>query len=306
MSRHLPSWAAVGLAVILATAGVARAGVPSVAVDIAPVHSLVARVMAGVGAPDLIVPPGASPHGHSLRPSEARAMQDADLVFWVGPELTPWLGDGIATLAPGADTTKLLDLPGTRVLDFREGAVFGGQADHGDHAHSSTRDPHAWLDPENATLWLDAIAAKLSAADPAHADAYTQNVAAARAEMDALTADIDATLTPVRAGRFIVFHDAYRYFETAFDMPAAGAISVGDASRPGPARIAAIRDRVAGAGVTCVLAEPQFNPGLARTVLGETDVRIAVADPLGSALAPGSGLYPQLLRDLAQALADCL
>ena len=340
MSRNLLP---LGLAA-LATAGTAHAEVPAVAVDIAPVHSLVARVMEGVGEPDLIVPPGASPHGYSLRPSEAKALQGAGIVFWIGPDLTPWLAETIMTLAPDADALELLAAPGTTELELREGALFeahdhddeehAGDEDHEDDEHAQeetgeagthddhdaeaaadgahdghdhgTLDAHAWLDPGNAQVWLDAIAAKLSSADPENAGAYFANAAESKAEMDTLVAEIDGILDPVRDGSFIVFHDAYQYFEAAFDISASGAISLSDAAKPSPARVAEIHERVSDANVTCVLTEPQFNPNLVETVLGGTEAQSGVLDPLGSDLAPGTDLYPRLLRNLAQTLAECL
>jgi len=328
--------------------GVAFAEVPRVAVDIAPVHSLVARVMDGVGTPDLIVQSGASPHEYSLRPSEATALQEADLVFWVSPDLTPWLGDAIETLATNATVTELLEADGTIELEFREGALFeaheehaegehegeehaegehddhegeehaegehhdhegeehaGEEAGHEGHDHGE-HDPHAWLSPQNAATWLNVIAGQLSATDPDNAGAYFANAAAGRAEIDTLTAEVNAMLEPVRGARFIVFHDAYQYFESAFDFPASGAISVSDASDPSPARIAEIRARIADEGIDCVLAEPQFNAGLVATVLDGTEAGTGILDPLGSDLEPGPALYPQLIRNLATNLAECL
>jgi len=326
--------------------GAAFADVPRVAVDIAPVHSLVARVMAGVGAPDLIVQPGATPHEYNLRPSDAAALQAADLVFWMGEDLTPWMDDALGTLADGATVTSLLHADGTVLLDFREGALFeahdhgsedehghdehaeneghdhGDEAahenghdhakhdddhhdDHDKHAHGE-HDPHAWLSPANAEVWLNLIAAKLSAADSENAGVYFANAAAAREELVALQAEVAAILEPVRGGRFIVFHDAYQYFEDAFDFPASGAISLSDASDPSPARVAEIRARIREEGVDCVLAEPQFNPGLVNTVLEGTEARIGVIDPLGSGIEPGADLYTQVIRNMATTLADCL
>ena len=357
--------------------GTAMADAPNVAVDIAPVHSLVARVMDGVGDPSLIVQPGASPHGYSLRPSEASALQGADLVFWIGEDLTPWLEDAIDTLAEDAAVTTLLEADGTTLLDFREGALFEAHdhddhydhghdghdehaedkdhdhdehdheehaeneehdhdheehaeekehdhddhgdedhAEHDDHGHEDhadhdghdhgEHDPHAWLSPQNASTWLNIVAAQLSAADPDNAGAYFANAAAARAEMEALAAEVNATLDPVRGGSFIVFHDAYQYFENDFGFPASGAISLGDASDPSPARIAEIQDRIQEEGVDCVLAEPQFNPGIVATVLDGTEASTGVIDPLGAALEPGADLYPQLIRNMAATLAECL
>jgi zinc transport system substrate-binding protein len=150
------------------------------------------------------------------------------------------------------------------------------------------------------------IAGQLSAADPENAGAYFANAAAARAEIETLNTDIMALLAPVRGGRFIVFHDAYQYFETDFDFPASGAISIGDASDPGPARISEIQARIAQEGIECVLAEPQFNPDMVATVLDGTQANTAVIDPLGSDIEPGPALYPQLMRNLASSLAGCL
>ncbi|MEM7630597.1 MAG: zinc ABC transporter substrate-binding protein [Pseudomonadota bacterium] len=369
--------------------GTALAEVPRVAVDIAPVHSLVARVMEGVGTPALIVQPGASPHEYSLRPSEASALQEADLVFWVGEDLTPWLEDAVETLATEATVTTLLESEGITLLDFRENALFEAHdhdagdehhgdedhADHDDHGHEEAKaeghehdhddhgheeasaeghdhddhgheeakaeghdhdhddhgheeasaeghddhghddhaghdhgahDPHAWLSTANAGAWLNVIAGQLSAADPDNAGAYFANAAAARQELETLSTEVNAMLDPVRGGRFIVFHDAYQYFEVDFDFLAAGAISVGDATDPSPARIAQIQERIRHEGVDCVLAEPQFNQGLVTTVLDGSDADTGVIDPLGAALEPGPTLYPQLIRNMAQTLAACL
>ena len=313
--------------------GWAYADTPQVAVDIVPVHSLVARVMDGVGTPDLIIQPGASPHEYSLRPSEAAALQNANLVFWIGPDLTPWLTDTIKTLAPDAAVTALMEVDGTIKLEFREGALFEAHAhedddDHVDEAHDDhdeearhddhdddetgheghgqgAHDPHAWLSPQNAMTWLNVIAGQLSAADPDNAGAYFTNAAAGRTEMEALIGEVIATLDPVRDGQFLVFHDAYQYFEMDFDFPASGAISIGDASDPSPARIAEIQDRIAEQGIDCVLAEPQFNPGLVATVLDGTEAGTGMLDPLGSDLEPGPALYSQLIRNLSTALAGC-
>ncbi len=332
--------------------GIAFAEVPRVTVDIAPVHSLVARVMDGVGEPSLIVAPGASPHEYSLRPSEASALQEADLVFWVGPDLTPWLNDAIGTLAGDATVTELLESEGTTELPTRESVLFeahqhgedehaddhegeehddhsheehashaddhgadhededhaaheGDGDDHGGHNHGG-HDPHAWLSPDNGAVWLNVIAGQLSAVDPDNAGTYYANAAAGRDEIETLRAEINGILEPVRGRNFIVFHDAYQYFENAFDFPASGAISVSDASDPSPARIAEIQTRVADQNVTCVLTEPQFSAGIVASVMEGSEARTGVLDPLGSDLDPGAALYPQLLRNLATALADCV
>ena len=341
MSRTLLSLTSI--AVLMG--GTAIADVPNVAVDIAPAHSLVARVMQGVGEPNLIVQPGASPHEYSLRPSEASALQEADVVFWIGEDLTPWMKDAVETLAAKATVISLLEADGTTLLDFREGALFdahdhddhdeGEKHGHDDHGHEDhdedhakhddhddhddhgdhddhaghdhgDHDPHAWLSLQNASSWVNVIAAQLSTADPDNAGAYFANAAAARTEFETLSSAVSARLDPVRGGRFIVFHDAYQYFEMDFDLPASGAISLGDATDPSPARISEIQERIRAQGVDCVLAEPQFNPGIVKTVMDGTDAKTGIIDPLGSELEPGVGLYPLLITNMANTLADCL
>jgi len=282
----------------------ARAQVEVVA-SIAPVHSLAARVMAGAGAPRLLLPPGASPHDYALRPSDAAALERARLVIWIGPAIEPWMERPLAALASGATVLRLDEVPGLTRLRVREGAAFEAHADETSRAEGDT-DPHLWLDPENAKLWLDAIAGALAEVDPANAGLYRANAAAARGELDAVSGEIAARVGPMTGRPFIVFHDAFHYFEHRFGIEAAGAVALSDARSPGPARIAAIRDLIAARGAVCLFHEPQFRPALARTVAEGTGARPGVLDPLGASLEPGPGLYPALLTGLADGLADCL
>ena len=311
------------LSLVFATAALmsstALADVPNVAVDIAPVHSLVARVMQDVGAPDLIIRSGASPHDYRLRPSEAKDLQDANLVIWMGKELTPWMEDAVKTLSTKAAILTLLEKDETTLLEFRESVLFEEHdhddhsdkdhaetedQDHDEHAHGA-HDPHARLSPENAKIWLNLIAVQLSTADPDNASTYFVNAAAAVTEIDTLMADVSTMLDPIRGNSFIVFHDAYQYFETVFEFPASGAISLGDATDPSPARISRVQDRIQEQKIQCVLAEPQFKKGLVVTVLEGTDAKTSIIDPLGDALEPGPALYPQLIRNMAKTLVDC-
>lgn len=301
------------LAALLTACGPAVA-TPRVTTDIAPVQSIVAAVMQGVGMPDLIMPPGASEHSHSLRPSEARALESADLVVWVGPRLTPWLADPIAALAGGATLMTLTETSGIRLLEVRVGGPFEAHGDHEDgaedhdHDHDATGgpDPHVWLDPLNAAAIAGAVALELSEIDPGNAEIYAANAGDFATEMEALTAEIDARLAPLRGRAFFVFHDAYQYFEDRFGLPAAGSIALNDARPPQAARVAAIRARLAQSDVACVFSEPQFEPKLIATVIEGVPTRTGPLDPLGVGLAPGPGLYPALMRGLADGLEACL
>lgn len=309
MSRKLFSISAV--AALLGSSAIAD--VPNVSVDIAPLHSLVASVMNGVGVPNLIIPSGSSPHDHQLRPSEAKAMQDANIVFWMGEELTPWMENAVKTLSSNASITTLLENDKTSLLEFREGALFEAH-DHDDEEHDDeeldehghgSHDPHAWLSPNNAKAWLDVIAAQLSSYDPENAGVYFTNAAATKSEIEMIIAEINLTLDPIRGGKFIVFHDAYQYFENDFDFRASGAISIGDASDPSPARIAKIQKRIRDEEINCVLAEPQFKANIVKTVMEGSQANTNVIDPLGVGLKPGVLLYNKLIKNMAQSLTDC-
>lgn len=349
MRRAMIMMSAMGMG-----AGAAVADVPRVAVDIAPVHSIVAAVMGDLGQPDLIVPPGASPHGYSLRPSEARALDQADLVVWVGHGLSPWLEGPVESLGAGADKIELMELEVTRLLDRREGVAFAahdhdhgdgheaheakadaGHDDHGhdDHAHDDhghedhaeeaghddhghedhaghdhaghghgSVDPHVWLDTANAAAWATAIAAKLSEKDPENASTYFTNATAFSSSISALEGEIEAIIAPVRGQSFVVFHDAYHYFENRFDIEAAGSVSAGDAVAPSAGRMSALQETIEARGATCALTEPQFNPDILNA-LGS--IKLAEIDPLGAKLTPGPALYGDMMRNLATGLASC-
>ena len=312
-------------AITLLTGSAALADSPKVVTDIAPVHSLVSRVMDGIGKPDLIVPNETSPHDYRLRPADAEALESAGLVFWMGEGLTPWMGRALDSLSGEATIIELLALDETVTLPFREGALFDahdhsehdGHDDHDDHDHDKEHDdhaghdhgefdPHAWLSTDNAKTWLNVIAAKLSSIDPANAGGYFANASEAIAELDALDKEVDEMLDTVRGGKFIVFHDAYQYFETVYDFPASGAISLSDASDPGAARIAEIAKRIESENIQCVLSEPQFNANMVDTVMAGTEAKTEVIDPLGFGIEPGASLYTKLIKGMATSLVNCL
>ena len=297
------------------TVGVASADVPKVAVDIAPVHSLVSKVMNGLGKPNLIIPSEASPHEYQLKPSDAKAIQESKVIFWIGEDLTPWLEKSLETLPKDASITTLLEVDGIELLDFRESALFeahdhSGHSDHDDHddheghAHGE-HDPHAWLSPGIAKVWLNVIASKLSEKDPSNASTYFSNASSASKDLDALSNEINDILDPIRDEKFVVFHDAYQYFEKHFNISASGAISLGDASEPSPGRVKEIKDRVENEDIHCVLAEPQYKVGLVKAVIEGTHANMAVIDPLGVGLEAGPTLYDKLIRNLATNLSKC-
>ncbi|EPX82022.1 Zinc ABC transporter, periplasmic-binding protein ZnuA [Salipiger mucosus DSM 16094] len=276
------------------------------------------------------MPPATSPHGYALKPSEARALQNAEVVFWVGEALTPDLGRKIGSIAGDSRVVTLGEAPGTGHLPSREAAVFGAQEaphghhdheDHDDHGHAEEEhaheedahaghahgpdDPHLWLSPDNAAAWLDHIATVLAETDPENAETYAANAEAARATLESTVAQARETLAPHHEDRYIVFHDAYQYLEASFELQVVGAIQVSAATPPSPGRLAELREAAAEAGVTCIFAEPQFDPRLVATVSQGTELPVAELDPLGATLTTGAGFYPELISELAGRIADC-
>ena len=285
-----------------------------VVVTVKPVHSLVADVMAGTGEPALLMAGAASPHTYALRPSDARRLEAADLVVWVGPMLETPLAKPIGTLARSGRVMALARTDGVRTLAGREGGPWDDHGHSHGHSHGHGKgkaaeeevDGHVWLDPANARAIVAAVAQRLAALDPANAGRYRANAERADAALSALDQELAARLAPVQGKPFLVFHDAYQYLEQRYGLTAVGAIAISPERKPGARRIQALRKRVAQSGAACVFSEPQFDPGLAATVTEGTKARVAVLDPLGASLKDGPGLYPALMRGMADALAGCL
>jgi zinc transport system substrate-binding protein len=250
------------------------------------------------------LPQETSPHGYSLRPSQAGALSQADIVFWIGQDLTPWLEGPLHTIAENAQHVGLLQAPGTTQYAFRRLDEFGPAHDD-DHAHDHDgTDPHAWLDPANAQVWLSVIAANLSEYDPENAATYTANAQTAQAMLQDLDTQIAQQLdhhhTP-----FIVFHDAYQYFETRYGLRPAGVVHLSDASEAGPAHLQNLRAQIAELGHICAFSEPQFNHDILDNVFAGLDMHVATLDPLGAGFEPGATLYPNVITAMADAFADC-
>ena len=302
----------LALVAALSWSPMALAEVPNVVATVKPLHALVAAVMGDLGTPALIVKGAASPHTYSLKPSDAQALQSASLVFWTGHGLELFLEDSIATLAPHATIVELSQAPGIELLPPRESGTFEEHAD-GDHAHAAQdhghgeeADMHFFLDPANAKVMVTAIADSLVAADPEHADTYRANAAKETADLDALIAETEARLAPIKDRPFVVFHDAYQYFENRFGLNVAGSITVSPEVSPGADRINEIRNKLKTLDAACVFAEPQFDPRIVNVLTEGTTAKQGVLDPEGANLDEGPGLYRQLIENLATNLKSCL
>ena len=285
-----------------ATAHAAIAAPPVVVVSLKPLHSLVAMVMEGVAVPALLLPAATSPHVYTLRPSDARLLNGADLVVWGGPGLESFLEKPITATAARARVISLADQAGLDLLPLRE----AGAADDHDHAQAGGRDMHFWLDIDNALHIVRAMAEVLAAADPPNAGRYLANAQSSAAELILLDRELDRLLAPVAGTPFLSLHDAFQYFELRYGLTSAGTLTVNAERLPGARTIAQLRNTIAEAHVACIVGEQQFPPALARTLTDGTGAGVQVVDVLGKDLAPGPGAYPAMLRRLAADFRRCL
>jgi zinc transport system substrate-binding protein len=284
---------------------------PQVVASIKPIHSLVAAIMQGVGKPDLIVEGAASPHTYSLKPSNARVLAGAKVIFWVGPGMEAFLLKPLAALGGGAMRVELDKAPGLTKLKYRKGGAFEADDDDNDPSSETadqgeTFDTHLWLDPMNARAMAAMITTSLSAADPSNALAYQANQKALDDRLEALDQEVEKTVAPVKDKPFIVFHDAYQYFEKRYHVHVAGSITVSPETIPGAQRVAEIHDKVEHIGATCVFSEPQFEPKLVNVVIEGTSAKSGVLDPEAANLPEGPDLYFELMQGVAKSLKDCL
>ena len=337
---------ALSAALILPLATVHAQALDGVVASIKPVHSLVSAVMEGVGEPTLVVRGSGSEHVHSLRPSDAAALEKASIVFRIGENMETFLNAPLKTLAARATIVSLEDTPGLEMLAFREGGPFEahdhddddeshdghdhsghsdaghshaghdhGEKDHHEneppkHDHSEHDHPehdlHFWLDPVNAGAMVAQIARTLSEADPENAARYSANADAYAARLEALIVETAATVEPVKARPAVVFHDAYQYFERRFGLNVVGSITVSPEVLPGAQRLSEIREKVKELDAACVFSEPQFEPRLVSVVTEGTDARTGVLDPLGAEIPDGPDLYIELIGNLGRSFASCL
>lgn len=306
------------------------AEVPRVVATILPIHGVVADVMKGVGEPQLLLPAGASPHAFSLKPSDARKLANADVIIWAGDELESFLARPLRNAASRTTVLKLTDQASLVRHPVREGGIWDahdhgdghgdGHHGHGHHGHghgkhdgekdgqhgASEWDPHFWTDPENGIRMAGIIAEVLAKKNPANAAVYRQNAQNAIASYKSLMSETASKLAGVKSRSFIVFHDAYQYFEKRFGLAGAGSITISPERKPGAKRLQRLRDRIVKSDAICVFAEPQFRPTQVDALIRGTSAKAGSLDPLGVGIEPGAGALQRLISKLSDDLLACL
>ena len=293
----------------------------SVVTSIKPLHSLTSYIMEGVGEPELIIDGVASPHNFQIKPSHAKMLQNADLVIWIGEDLESFLPTALKSIPKDAVVFELLDQSGLKKLKFREKNIFEGHDDHGhdehakkeddhdDHGHDDhghghgSFDPHIWLDPANAKVIVKKITNQLSKIDKDNVSKYKANSKKVIKDLDGLIKEVKNEIN--KDASFVVFHDAYQYFEKRFGLSVIGALTVNPDVMPGAEQLSEIREVIEHEKAKCIFSEPQFNPNIINSIASDTGVKTGVLDPLGANIDKGKNMYFDLIKDMSNSLKDC-
>ena len=279
-----------------------------VVTTIKPLHSLVANVMDGVGEPSLIIEGSTSPHSFTLKPSHAKHLEEADLIFWVGEGIETFMERPLESIVKNAEVVEFMEVESIKKLKFREDSIYGDHDDHDDHAGHEDHnhgefDAHIWLDPSNAKEMVHEIAHELGDLDPANKDKYEANAEATIIALDQLIKDVSNDIN--KDAKFVVFHDAYQYFEERFGVRAAGALTLNTDVLPGAKQIDEIQDVIKDKGIKCIFSEPQFNPKIISTIAEDMNIKTGVFDPLGANIKSDKDLYFKLISNLGNELKGC-
>lgn len=276
----------------------------TIVTDISPLAAIASAVVGPDVEVRALLPEGGSPHDFALRPSDAKLLHGANVVFWSGEALTPWMEQAIEGLGGDTLIVEAFASEGWTSLPLRElDAIEAEHAEADEHDHGDV-DPHAWLDPMNAGAWAVTLADQLTKANLANVE-VSSNAQTFAVEMEALAIALRAEASKLTGKRYLVAHDSFQYFETAFMLPASGAIALSDASAPGPAHIAELKAHMQEDEIACILTDPQSNGEFAALIAEGTDAKIAEVNPMGRSDLTGADFYRALLGGMLVTLAEC-
>jgi zinc transport system substrate-binding protein len=281
------------------------AATPEVTASIQPIHSLAASVMQGVATPSLLISGNQSPHHLSLRPSQMRQLSRADLVLWVGPILETPVGHILHADSANVRHSALIDVAPLDLLPARRD-LHAWSRNHDDHDPHAAVDPHVWLSPQNARALVQYLGDRLQQLDPEHASQYRSNVLSTLQRIDRLDEDIEQQLASLQQRPFVVFHDAYQYFERTYGLQRVAAITINPQRLPGARRIAEIRKIIAEKNAVCLFDERQFDPRIADTIAANSNLNRATLDPIGVTIEPGPDAWFEMMRQMTQSFVQCL
>ena len=278
-----------------------------VVVSIKPIQSLVASIMDGIGSPKVLITGTDTVHGYQIKPSDARVIENAEIVFWVGPNLESSFITTFENLAANATIVELSELDGLTLLESREDVSFHAEEEEEEEEdHHGKWDLHIWLSTANAKVMATEIAAVLQQALPEYSNQITLNLLTLQGKVDALELELKESAKSISDIPYVVFHDAYQYLETRLGLNNVGAVTVNTERTPGVKKVIEIREAIINLKAECIFSEPQFNPQILETIAERTDLRFGVLDPLGVEIEPGPDAYFEIMRNLVNSYRACL
>ncbi|MBL4614986.1 MAG: zinc ABC transporter substrate-binding protein [Magnetovibrio sp.] len=279
----------------------AQGAPPDVITSIKPVQALVKMVTGNLATPGLVMPANTSPHLFTLKPSQAKLLENADVVFWIGPTLETTLQGPLKNLSDEAVVIELLKVAGLDLLELNDKHDEGND----DHDHGNV-DPHIWLSPSNARILIDAIAATLSAVDPNNAPDYAHNAKKAKQRISISIRKTKAFTKEMRPTAYLVQHDGFGYLAREFEFNLVGYIQTMPGREPGARHISKLLDQIKTKQVECLFHESQFSPKLAKRLEDEVGISVREIDPMGIYLTMTETTYVRIIQGIIVSMESCL
>lgn len=300
--KRLPSCFAIACLLLTLTASAtAAAATPHVVTTIRPLQLIVSAITDGVSEPDLLIPPEASYHHFTLRPSSMRSLTGASMVIWIGPELETWLSDVIWQLPQRVDVITVTELEGIRTLPLVDNAVISGDAHH-----AGRIDPHLWLDQDNARVVARAVTEELTELDQTNAHRYRDNLVRFEAAVTSAHELQAARLAPLADRDYVIYHNALQYFERQHGLSPSLVFVQDDEIQPGIRQLLTVQQALAGQSPACLMLDSTANVDVIRTILDGRDLPQIPVDTVGEQVEPGPGGYVALLDSITTSYAQCL
>ena len=288
---------------------------------IQPINSLVSAVIGNTGKTISIIPAEQSPHDFKLKPSDVKVLQNSNIIFYVSNHLESSVTKVFKNLPKNIKLINLMEESGINHLAIRDNAAWERHDHHGDdhddhdkHGkkhddhddHEKEDDVHIWLSPDNAIKIVQKVNKVLSLYFPENSKIYNENTTKFIDKIRNLKMELIKELSPIKNKPYIVFHDAYQYFEKTFELNAVGSVALEGDIASSPKQISFIKDKIIKSKASCVFQEPQFDSKLVKIVVEGTNAKTGTLDPLGVNITGNKDFYLQLLTNMAKSLKECL
>ena len=289
---------------------------------IQPINSLVSSVIGNTGKTISLIPSQVSPHEYKLKPSDIKKLQNANIIFFVSHHLETRMTKVFKNLPKNIKIINLMENSGIKNLAIRDNQAwerndhqhknevkdrhYKYSKKHNDHNHYEKEDDvHIWLSPDNAVKIIQKVNKELSLIFPENDQIFKQNANQMITKIKQLKIELKNELSSIRDKPYVVFHDAYQYFENRFGVSSAGALTLNPDVLPGAKQIDAIQDLIQDKNIKCIFSEPQYNPKIIETLAADMKISTGIMDPLGAFIDQGPEMYQNLILDIANSLKDC-